>query len=87
MSETFVKELRDGAKIHPDMLVRMYLKQWGDEVEDTYKAFTKIPSLENLQLMIGVWTRAKLYYDSLTFNGAPTGQGGAIRLSEIQKAA
>lgn len=85
--ETFVKELREGARIHSDIDTRMRLKEWALQVDESFETFKKMPSLQNLQLMIGDWTRAKLYYDSLTFNGPPTGQGGAIRLTELQKAA
>lgn len=86
MSEAFVKELREGARIHHDLDTRIRLKYWADEVDTSTRIFTESPTNDNLKDLVGVWTRAKIYFDSLTFNGSPDGRGAAIRIDERKAA-
>jgi hypothetical protein len=59
--KTFLLELREQAKEEPSALLRSFLRDQADLIDDAIKVLAKAPTRSNMVILNGLWARGERY--------------------------
>jgi len=83
MSDNFIKQLNTAAKKHFDPDVRKQLRLYALMIDGAAAKICKDQTLEAVQELVGVWTRASLFLDNIPPNPDPNDHGGTMPVKKV----